>query len=433
MTKFAALCIGEELLDGRILDKNGTWLGATGAEHGLELGSVRVVGDDIEAIAEALDEASRHSDLIVCSGGLGPTADDMTRDAAARWTGVDLELDEQVLEVLKQRFDERGYTFTPNNRRQCIFPAGAEVLPTEVGTAAGFAVTKNGCRAMFFPGVPREFQWFVQTYVLPQYAAPAHQRASDNLVLFGLGESQLETKLAGIEELAARLDARVSYRPSYPVNQVHLKAPDEASLDQMRAFVLERVGRWLVAQGAETFIERLGSALRGASATVSTAESCTAGRVAAKLTEISGSSHWFERGYITYANAAKIDMVGVAPQILERYGAVSPQTVCQMAAGARERAGATYGLATSGIAGPTGGTPDKPVGTVHFALAAPEGIWHRHVVFPNRGRERTLSVSVHTALALLLWHLEVRLDEHRVNGPFSAEQVWAADGVHVDD
>jgi nicotinamide-nucleotide amidase len=433
MTKLSALCIGDELLDGRIADKNAAWLGARAAEHGSDLESVRIVGDDLDLIVAALEQASRDSDLIVVSGGLGPTADDITRDAAATWVGAELELDEQLLETLERRFAERGYPFTPNNRRQCMFPQGADILQTRVGTAAGFAVEKNGCRALFFPGVPPEFRWFVETYILPKIGQHEGRRHRERLAFYGLGESQLESKLDGIEELAKEVGARVSYRAEYPVIEVNLKAIDEASLDRMRDHVLERVGPWLVAQGDETFAERLGQALLDHEATVTTAESCTAGRVAAKLTEISGSSGWFERGFLTYANDAKTDMLGVKPEILESFGAVSPQTVCQMAAGARAAAGATYAVATSGIAGPTGGTPDKPVGTVHFALATPDGVWHRHVAFSNRGRDRVLTASVYTVLSLLLWELEGRLDEHRVDGPFSDDEVWAPMGIRIED
>lgn len=158
MTTISALCIGDELLDGRIADKNAAWLGAQASLKGADLESVRVVGDDLEKIVRTLEQASHDNDVIVVSGGLGPTADDITRDAAAKWIGAELELDEDILETLVRRFAERGYPFTPNNRRQCMFPEGADILQTQVGTAAGFAVEKNGCRAVFFPGVPSEFR-----------------------------------------------------------------------------------------------------------------------------------------------------------------------------------------------------------------------------------------------------------------------------------
>lgn len=433
MTRISALCIGDELLDGRIADKNAAWLGGQVAEHGVDLESVRVVGDDLAKIVRTLEQASLDAELIVISGGLGPTADDITRDAAADWIGADLQLDEEMLQTLARRFAERGYSFTPNNRRQCMFPDGAEILPTQVGTAAGFAVEKNGCRAVFFPGVPSEFQWFVETYIVPEIEQHQNRVRREKLVFYGLGESQLESKLDGIEELAREASARISYRAEYPVIEVNLKTKDDISCVQLRDYILTRIGAWLVSQGDERFAARLGRALVSRDATVTTAESCTAGRVAAKLTEVAGSSKWFERGFLTYANDAKTDMLGVDPEMMSLFGAVSPQTVCQMAAGAKRAAGADYAVATSGIAGPTGGSPEKPVGTVHFALATPEGVWHRHVTFSNRGRARILTASVYSVLSLLLWQLEDRLGEHRINGPFSDEEVWAPKGICIED
>ncbi|MFP4600611.1 MAG: CinA family nicotinamide mononucleotide deamidase-related protein [Persicimonas sp.] len=433
MPTVSALSIGDELLDGRIEDRNATWLAGTLGEYGGDLCSIRVVGDDMDVIVAALEQAGAEADYIVVSGGLGPTADDLTRDAAAQWVGEPLELDEALLEQLKERFARRGYRFTDNNRRQCMFPAGAEVLPTEVGTAAGFAVEKEGTRAVFLPGVPSEYRWFVDSYVLGELGRAEDLSPPVKLTFFGIGESSLETKLAGIEELAEQLDSRVGYRAAFPIIEVLLKAPGAEAADRLRQFALERAGRWLVTEGDEAFAARLGRRLLENDATVTAAESCTAGRICAKLTEVSGSSGWFERGFITYANRAKCEMLGVTEQILERFGAVSAQTVCQMASGARRQAGSTFAVAVSGIAGPTGGTPDKPVGTVHFALAGPEGVWHRQMAFPKRGRQRTLSASVYTGLSLLLWRLEDRIDEHRVNGPFCDDEVWADQGVLIDD
>jgi nicotinamide-nucleotide amidase len=432
MAHISAICVGDELLDGRITDRNASWLARWLGDRGLALGGVRMVSDDLDAIGEALEQVARRADLVVVCGGLGPTADDRTREAAARWAGRELELDEAVLERLERRFAEYGAPFTPNNRDQCAFPSGARILTSEVGTADGFVLDHAQTQVVFLPGVPSEFRWFVDTYIDDKLAEPAGAPARETLTFFGPGESQLETKLSGIEEFADELGARVGYRASYPTIEVELKAGDADSLEPLREFVTDRIGAWLIADGQRSFAERVGQALLDAGATATTAESCTAGRVAAKLTEVSGSSGWFERGYITYANAAKIEMLGVDAGILERFGAVSAQTVCQMALGARRLAGSTFALAISGIAGPTGGTPDKPVGTVHFALAGPEGVWHRRATFANRGRQRVLSASVYTILSLLLWRLEDRLDSHQINGPFSAEQVFSAAGVDIN-
>ncbi|MFU8802738.1 MAG: nicotinamide-nucleotide amidohydrolase family protein, partial [Bradymonadaceae bacterium] len=185
----------------------------------------------------------------------------------------------------------------------------------------------------------------------------------------------------------------------------------------------KKVGAWLVGRDDERLYARLGRRLLEAGATVSVAESCTAGSLGAALTEISGSSAWFERGYITYANEAKIEELGVMPGVLETFGAVSPETVCQMALGARKRARSTFALAISGIAGPGGGTPEKPVGTVHLAMATPQGVYHQELGLRRFNRSRIRQASVFAALALLLWHLDGKLRLHDVHGPLSDEDV----------
>lgn len=429
MDRIAVVCIGDELLDGRVADQNANWLSAELGERGLRLEQIEVIADDVDRIVAALEEAARRADLIVVSGGLGPTSDDRTRQAASRWVDRPLRLDEKTLERLERRFEERGYPFTPNNRSQCTFPEGARILTTEVGTAAGFEIERDTARALFFPGVPSEFRWFSTRYVLADIAEKAGGGTKLDLTFFGPGESQLETRLDGIDDLAERLGAEVGYRAAFPHLSVHAIAPDKEARATLRRFILERAGRWLINEDDEPFSARLGQRLTEAEATVTTAESCTAGRVASKLTETPGSSQWFERGFVTYANAAKVDMLGVNPEILERFGAVSAQTVCQMAAGAARRADATYAVATSGIAGPGGGTADKPVGTLWVALAGPEGVWYRRYSFGDRTRQKNLAASVYAALSPLLWRLEDRLDEHRFVGPTDLDEVWSDRGV----
>ncbi|MFW5967031.1 MAG: CinA family nicotinamide mononucleotide deamidase-related protein [Persicimonas sp.] len=429
MDRIAVVCIGDELLDGRVADQNASWLAAELGNRGLRLEQIEVVGDDIDRIVAALEEAAGRADLIVVSGGLGPTSDDRTRQAASRWVDQPLRLDEKRLETLERRFDERGYPFTPNNRTQCTFPQEARILDTEVGTAAGFEVERDETRALFFPGVPSEFRWFMERYVLADIAEDAGRGTQLDLTFFGPGESQLETRLDGIEDLAENLGAAVGYRAAFPHLSVHAIAPDDQARATLRSFILERAGRWLIEEDGEPLSARLGRRLVEREATVTTAESCTAGRVASKLTETPGSSQWFERGFVTYANAAKVEMLGVAPEMLERFGAVSAQTVCQMAAGAARRADATYAVATSGIAGPGGGTAEKPVGTLWVGLAGPEGVWYRKYTFGDRTRKKNLAASVYAALSPLLWLLEERLAEHRFAGPVDLEQVWSDRGV----
>ncbi|MBA2662773.1 MAG: CinA family nicotinamide mononucleotide deamidase-related protein [Bradymonadaceae bacterium] len=427
MSKINVVCIGDELLDGRTTDRNSVFIAKLAIEYGGEVSTVRWVRDDLEMIVEALEAAAQGADFVVVSGGLGPTSDDLTRDAAAAWAASRLVLDEALLTQLKARFAERGYPFTENNARQCYFPAGARILATEVGTAAGFELEQSGARAMFFPGVPNEFQWFAHTYLVPALPEGSLSLGKRRLkfAFHGIGESHLENKLGEIVALAKEVGGRIGYRASFPIIEVSLSAPDGAGLARLCEHVLARIGPWLVGEGDESLAERIGRRLSEAGQTVTAAESCTAGALSAKITEVSGSSRWFERGYITYANQSKIDEVGVSASALEQHGAVSLATVCQMALGARRRAKAGFALAVSGIAGPSGGSADKPVGTVHFALATDEGVYHRKVVYPQPSREQVRQASVYTALSLLLWKLEGTLAQHRVDGPFDDADVAA--------
>lgn len=436
MARISALCIGDELLDGRVRDKNAVWLAEFLGQNGLQLSSVHFIGDALETISGALQALSADADTLVVCGGMGPTADDITRDAAADWLGVALKEDPQTLAGLQRRFAQRGYPFTPNNHRQALFPAGAKILPSEVGTAAGFMLEKSACQVFFLPGVPPEYRWFIRTYLhqrLGERGGASARNEHASFSFLGIGESMLESKLAGIEPLAERLGAKVSYLANSPVVAVHLKAPGGQALAELGDFILQRAKKWLIAQDEETLCERLCKLLRAQKYTVTSAESCTAGLLAAKLAEVPGASDWFERGFVTYADAAKVEMLGVRPHILEKFGAVSAQTACQMAAGAQRAAGADFALATTGFAGPTGGTPDQPVGTIHFALATPQGAWHYARRFPGRTRPQVLRAGVYTATALLLWHLEGRLQEHPLRGPFTRAQIWAEDGIAIVD
>lgn len=244
----------------------------------------------------------------------------------------------------------------------------------------------------------------------------------------GLGESTLETTISDVVDPAAKAGLIVGYRADYPVIELKLAGPPEL-VDRTATAVLERLGPWYVGEADDPLPARVGRLLLERGETVTTAESCTAGGIAALITEVSGSSAWFGRGYVTYANEAKVDEVGVLETTLLQHGAVSAQTVCQMAAGARRRSRATYAVAVSGIAGPSGGTPEKPVGTVHFGLATPRGTFHRHVHYRLGDRALVRAGTAYSALAMLLWVLEDRLGDHDVDGPWSDEQVWASGGI----
>lgn len=421
MKTTAILCIGDELLDGRIRDENANFLLQRASFSPFEISEVRIVADDRDQISNAL-RGLCGVDVVIVSGGLGPTADDVTRQAAADFLGVDLEEDSALLAQLRERFESRRATFTENNRRQCTFPRGATVLPTEVGTAAGFEISRGETRFLFFPGVPQEFRWFLSRY-LPDPEEES-RRPRKRMIFFGLGESQLETFLGEVAEEADRVDVSLGYRAESSLIEVILKGDNQA-LTQIEEQVHLQVGRWLVAEDEEGFMARVGRRLLEKKATLSVAESCTAGLLGAALTDIAGSSRYFQEGYLTYSNDSKIRLLGVDAQLIEEHGAVSPEVAAQMASGAGRQSGSTFALAITGIAGPSGGTAEKPVGTVDFALATPQGVFVSRRHFPSRSRQQIRQLSVNYAAAMLLWHLEERLDEHNVAGPYLSEQVEA--------
>lgn len=430
--RIGMLCIGDELLDGRTKEVNVQAAGEALAQLGLELDFASIVGDGLEVIEAALASASAHAQVVFVSGGLGPTADDITREAAARLLGVELELDDSALKLLRERFAQRGYIVTGNNERQCLFPQGATVMLNEVGSAAGFAMTYKETTFYFVPGVPRECRWFLEgpiTAALKDQAEgawPLRRRFE----VFGLPESHVEQRLDGIEALAQDVEGKVAYCARFPIIEVTLKARSSGAMEAMEELVTERLEDWIVGDDTEDLRARIGRLLIEQEATVTTVESCTAGGIAAALTDIAGSSAWFEMGWVTYSNVSKQEMVGVDGGTLERDGAVSAQVVAQMADGGRARADAQFALAVSGIAGPGGGSEDKPVGTVWFALSTPEGAYLHRGLFEHRSRAQVRELAVYTALTLLLWRLELKLVAHaEVDGPYPIEQIWAQEGL----
>ena len=424
MLRVEAMAIGDELLDGRLSDTNGARLARELGARGVRLRRVSIVPDVLEDIIAALNAAAERSDVIICSGGLGPTDDDRTRQAAAGWLGVGLERSQESLDGIVARFAAVGMKITPNNERQADFPAGARILETVVGTAPGFMCEHpSGMRAFFLPGVPREYDWFLSTHVMPIILPDVDQTlARETIKVFGIGESAAEHALGGLELPEGLV---LGYRAHFP--EIHLTLTawgmegDEGQqlVQSARQMILSRLGRFMIAEGRQTLPERVGLRLKEAGATVSTAESCTGGMMATMMTSVAGSSAWFNEAYVTYSNDAKSRLVGVDPALIEANGAVSRPVVVEMARGAAAAAGASYAIAASGIAGPGGGTPTKPVGTVDVAVHSPQGTYYRPLgMRAYWGRERIRQVTAHHGLALLLKILEGRVgDDPKVVGP----------------
>lgn len=405
--KAAFLAIGDEIVGGLTTDTNSGVIAGLLRDVGVEPVAGFSVPDDEDLIARTLERAMEEAEIVVCTGGLGPTADDLTTAVVAGVAGQELRLEEASLDAIRERFRSRGIEMTENNRKQALFPASATVIPNPNGTAPGFVVPierDGGTRwVACFPGVPRETRAMVRDWLVPWVAGlnPGTRFASRTFSTFGLSESRLDELLAGV---VSADEARLAFRAAFPRIQARLTvsggADDdlEARLDGLERRVRERLGHHLYATGDQGMEEVVGALLRERKLTLAVAESCTGGRIGDWITNVPGSSEYYLLGVATYSNAAKEQVIGVSPQTLAAHGAVSTQTAEEMAEGVRRRAGADLGLSTTGIAGPGGGSPDKPVGTVCIGLAWEGGVWSRRYDLGDRGRDFIKGLTAMSAL-----------------------------------
>lgn len=367
---------------------------------------VSVLDDPADMRAVFLRAAER-SDFVLVSGGLGPTRDDLTTAVLAETFGRKLELDQDSLEVIQAFFSSVGREMAETNRKQAYFPAGADVLPNPIGTAPGFSIREGRSTFFSMPGVPRELDRMMDEQVLPRIEKrlTSNEGASGRRVVratllatFGLGESTLEAELL---DLMRDGNVELGFRTSFPDNFLRpvarAKTAEEADAriaDAVRA-IRERLGPVVYGEGTDSMESVVGRLLTDRGLTVATAESCTGGLIAERFTDVPGSSAYFLGGVVSYSNAAKVAMLGVPEDMIAREGAVSESVVRAMAEGVRSRFGSDFGLATSGISGPDGGTPEKPVGLVWMALATKAGTHADSFVFQvDRSRHRRLTAQV---------------------------------------
>jgi nicotinamide-nucleotide amidase len=412
--KAAILAIGDEIVGGITVDTNSAFLAERLRSAGIEPVSISAVADEESVILRAFERALDDGEVVISTGGLGPTADDLTTACVARLTRRQLQLDAAFLWAIEHWFRAAAHEMTANNRKQALFPEGATIVPNASGTAPGFICPVErgaGLRHVIcLPGVPREMQQMVDETVLPWLVGrgDGRQFASRVFSTFGLTESKLDELLAGLIE---RAEARVSFRAAFPRIQARVTIEGgrgeslEARLDQLEARVRERLGTSLYAVGDEGMEEAVGRLLRQREMTLAVAESCTGGLIGHRLTEVAGSSAYFLLDVVTYSNPAKQEVLGVGPDTLVAHGAVSTATAEEMAAGVRALAGADLGLATTGIAGPGGGTADKPVGTVCIALAWENGLWSHRYQLGERGRGWVKEMTAQLALDRVRRHL----------------------------
>jgi nicotinamide-nucleotide amidase len=404
------LCTGDELLTGLTVDTNSPYFMERLLPKGEQVVRTTVVGDVREEILEALSTLSARADVVLVSGGLGPTADDLTAACAAEAAGVPLVESAEALQALEARFLRRGIVLTPNNRRQALVPRGAEVVLNPQGSAPMFVLRLRRATLFFLPGVPREYRFLVDAEVLPRIQKLRGARPDATFLAFrllrtvGLPESHLDARVAPVAALHPHVT--FGFRTQAPENHLKLmatgrtQAEADAALAAAEAASRAVLGSYLFGQDEQRHPEVVGALLLRRKETVALAESCTGGRIADLLTSVSGASAWFPGGAVVYANAMKEAWVGVRNQTLLTHGAVSEEVAREMAEGVRVATNATWGLSVTGIAGPTGGTEEKPVGTVFTALAGPKGTRAQQHRFPG-DREQVRSFSAAAALEAL--------------------------------
>jgi nicotinamide-nucleotide amidase len=389
------LSTGDEIRCGSVVDSNAAWIAERLETAGVPVLRHTCVGDDRDAIAAALSEIGGRAAIAVVTGGLGPTADDRTAEAAAQAAGVPLLEHPEALEVVKRFLSTRGVSVLAANRKQARLPDGAACLDNPEGSAPGFRLRIGGCQVICLPGVPHEMEAMLQRHVLPRIQdfidLPAGVQEVAVINTFGMPESAVGERLEGLE--ADFPGIRLGLRVVFPEIQVRLygcareRGVLEGLLAQATDEVCRRLGKRVVSTRGEGMAAVLGEVLRAQGRTLAVAESCTGGIIGALLTDVAGSSDYFLLSAVTYANAVKTAVLGVAPEVLERWGAVHEATARAMAQGARQIAGADYGLATTGIAGPGGGSADKPVGTVCIGLASAEAVLGLKYVFAFNRRD----------------------------------------------
>ena len=391
---------GTELVDGSITDHNTAYIARQVNRLGLSVMAHHCVGDDVNRLSTLFRDISSKSDIAVVTGGLGPTSDDLTAEAAAMAAGVDLLTNSSALASIKGYFKQHDRKLRSSNLKQALLPRGADCLINPIGTAPGFAMKIGQCRFYFLPGVPREMQRMMTDEVLPRLSALAGKSSlgwhPKNIITYGLTESALGEKLADIGHEFP--EVQLGYRIVFPEIHVKLRTQKEQSrdaattLDRAVKWIAGRIGHCLVSTEGLSVSEAVGRLLRDRNATVAVAESCTGGLIASMLTDVPGSSDYFVFAAVTYSNESKIGVLGVSGQTIASNGAVHEETAAEMAEGVRAVSGADFGLATTGIAGPTGATEGKPVGTVCIGLAsAGSTITRRHVFsFDDRAMNKRI-------------------------------------------
>ena len=410
--RISTLSIGDELIYGQVTDTNAGTIASRLLEEGLRIQRHLTVGDNEQDIIGALNDLGRSSDAVIVTGGLGPTVDDLTSRAAARATGRRLVINEEArshVSLMSNRLENR--ILTPLSDKQAMIPTKSSLIPNPNGTACGFHLMHNGCFMFFLPGVPSEMLVMLRDAVIPFLLERVPRKRAIRTVslnLFGPCEAEVDELLLGIARPEQGLTLGIC--ATFPWMKVTLRGEadnDAAAADLLAPAVnavRERLGEYCFSSGEVSMDDAVAELFRDRCLTLSLAESCSGGLIAKRITDIPGSSGYFCEGAVTYSNNAKIRLLGVSPELLNSSGAVSSECASAMAKGVRLASGSDLGLATTGIAGPDGGSEEKPVGTVFISLAAPDGCWTKRFQF-NGTRDEIRILTAWTALDWLRRYL----------------------------
>lgn len=410
------ITIGDEILIGQIIDTNSAWIAARLGEVGIPIRRKYSIGDRREEILDAVGGSMLHSQLTIITGGLGPTKDDITKKVLAELFSSPLVRHEETYQRVERMMAARGIEFNALNQSQALVPECCTVLTNHKGTAPGMWFEKDGRVVVSLPGVPFEMEALMSESVLPKLhehfalEAVVHR----TLITYGMAESMLAEHIASWEE-ALPSHIHLAYLPSPSQLRLRLSAYNvdreraEKEIDEQFERLLPLLGDLFVGWEDETVQSAVAKMLIARGETLSAAESCTGGTISAKFTAMSGASEYYWGGVVSYDNSVKENVLGVSRHNLDTYGAVSEQVARQMAEGVRRVCGTTYGIATTGIAGPTGGTPDKPVGTVWMAVATPTKTIAKVV---QHGKIRAVNIERAATAAINLLRLELQRIEN---------------------
>jgi nicotinamide-nucleotide amidase len=402
--KLEMICTGEEVLAGQIVDTNAAWFADTMMNHGIELQRRVTVGDRMQDLIDIFTECSQRADVILVNGGLGPTSDDLSAEAAALALGEDLQEDTQWRQHLQDWYREQGREFPKSNLKQCLLPTSAVRIDNPKGTAPGFRIKLNQAWLFFTPGVPVEFKTMVEEQFIPflqQEFTSTQSTRLHKLLTLGHGESVLADKLTA---LTFPPNITLGYRPSAPHVEIKVFARGEQAIGQLNDFVdaiKSLLGIAIVTENCPSIAQCVHELLLQNHCTLSLAESCTGGMLSSQMVEFAGSSNYLHQSLVTYSNQSKQQILGIPEASLAEHGSVSLETAIAMAESVRGLANSDYALAISGIAGPDGGSEEKPVGTVCLAIADRKGSRAQMIHLPYRSRNLVRVLSCAVALDML--------------------------------